>query len=813
MAKFRVRVNNKGKRWRKGHSSSSNPATNLHRRAAQDRFFQVNLGESNLTKEAVEKHDAFTGNDHEGDTPAGTSSKSATTFKTFETFASDWSMCSNKSFNKLLKNFNSNSAMHKEMLAVLAAIAEVIKENGGQETSTEYFGALMTALEASDNDDSSIMAILNVLGMGIKSVPKSVLQVKFGQITKVFMDLLVKYADSNQVSILRPLLGCLSVVLRAQEAAVWNEPSTINVLNSMLAFVTFSKPKVRKAAQHGIAVVVHGGEATPTALGHVGRHMIALIEEAVTGASGSTSVTTALHALTLLKDIMIAFPKKELKICIESVFKLMTLNNVLVTCCCLRSLHGMLGGGGSKRPSSSSLPPPTNARVISALFDFQPAPTDVQPTQAWLAVLQEAYLNLAKNDLSLCVANIGRLFTVVTELYLSERVECMNAATRTLDAATTDCLGPATASRQVAAQNATHLSSVVNTMQSRLASFQYHAAWTHILHLIAALFRSCGEHGSKTVLPLVRQLGELRDSNQFAHINELENAIGSAVRTMGPQLVLQVIPFQITDKKRDFKRSWLLPVLKDNIRVSTINFFTEYFLPLATSCRQESDRLKGINDQVGALSYDLLHAQIWALLPSFASQPTDIATSFPIIAKALGGILSSKKELRMSVMSCLRKLVCRSLESNQSDDLSTMARYAKNYLPILFNIYTTPTKATDEEGIRLASYETIKVYLKVVDSDLSYELFERATKKVEELEGEQKESAVGDTSKESVLDLVRALLCYQSAPTLLKLYGVIEAKISADDNPKEQKKYYRQVTIMHIFIILHTSICFILFLW
>ena len=40
-------------------------------------------------------------------------------------------------------NFKSDSAIHKDMLAVLAAITEVIKDNNGKETSTEYFGALV----------------------------------------------------------------------------------------------------------------------------------------------------------------------------------------------------------------------------------------------------------------------------------------------------------------------------------------------------------------------------------------------------------------------------------------------------------------------------------------------------------------------------------------------------------------------------------------------------------------------------------------------------------------------------------------------
>ena len=35
----------------------------------------------------------------------------------------------------------------QEMLAVLAAVTEVIKVQGGKETETEYFAALMSTLE------------------------------------------------------------------------------------------------------------------------------------------------------------------------------------------------------------------------------------------------------------------------------------------------------------------------------------------------------------------------------------------------------------------------------------------------------------------------------------------------------------------------------------------------------------------------------------------------------------------------------------------------------------------------------------------
>ena len=68
MGKLRVRTKGtKGKRWAKGHSSSSNPSTSKHREAAKSNFFQPfllnskpNTGEpttkGGLTEEALKQH-------------------------------------------------------------------------------------------------------------------------------------------------------------------------------------------------------------------------------------------------------------------------------------------------------------------------------------------------------------------------------------------------------------------------------------------------------------------------------------------------------------------------------------------------------------------------------------------------------------------------------------------------------------------------------------------------------------------------------------------------------------------------------------
>lgn len=70
------------------------------------------------------------------------------------------------------------------MLAVLAAVTEVIKEKGGQETETEYFAAFLTSLTTLESD-LSITAAVALINMVIKRVPPSLLRQRFSDISQV----------------------------------------------------------------------------------------------------------------------------------------------------------------------------------------------------------------------------------------------------------------------------------------------------------------------------------------------------------------------------------------------------------------------------------------------------------------------------------------------------------------------------------------------------------------------------------------------------------------------------------------------------
>merc|ERR1719309_1626752 len=134
-----------------------------------------------------------------------------------------------------------------------------------------------------------------------------------------------------------------------------------------------------------------------------------------------------------------------------------------------------------------------------------------------------------------------------------------------------------------------------------------------------------------------------------------------------------------------------------------------------------------MGDNIGYKTYEVLVYQIWSLLPGFCKDPVDLKESFKNIAKIIGTELSQKKEIRLDILTSIRHLVSRNLENKENRE--ELSRFSKNFLPIVFNLYTAVPLGSEEAGQRLAALETIKLYLKIANTDLVETMFDRALDK------------------------------------------------------------------------------------
>ncbi|XP_024590608.1 RRP12-like protein isoform X2 [Neophocaena asiaeorientalis asiaeorientalis] len=810
-------VSAKLKRWKKGHSSDSNPAISRHRQAARSRFFSRPSGKSDLTVDAVKLHNELqSGSLRLGKSEAPETAMEeeevapALTEKSSGTFLSGLSDCTNVTFSKVQRFWESSSAAHKEICAVLAAVTEVIRSQGGKETETEYFAALMTTMEAVESTES-LAAVAYLLNLVLKRVPSPVLIKKFSDTSKAFMDIMSAQASSGSTSALRWVLSCLATLLRKQDLEAWSYPVTLQVYHGLLSFTVHPKPKIRKAAQHGVCSVLKGsefmfGEKAPAhhpAAMSTAKFCIQEIEKS----GGSKEATTTLHMLTLLKDLLPCFPDGLVKSCSETLLRVMTLSHVLVTACAMQAFHSLFHA----KPSPGTLPAELNAQIITALYDYVPSENDLQPLLAWLKVMEKAHINLVRLHRDLGLGHLPRLFGTATTCLLSPHSQVVTAATQCLQEILKECVAPHMADigsvTSSASGPAQYVAKMFRAVEEGL-TYRFHASWSSVLQLLCVFFEACGRQAHPVMRKCLQSLCDLRLSPYSPHMAALDRAVGAAVASMGPEVVLEAVPLEIdgSEETLDFPRSWLLPVIRDHVRETRLGFFTAYFLPLATTLKRKAMDLAQAGSTVESKIYDTLQWQIWTLLPGFCTRPTDVATAFKGLARTLGTAISERPDLRVTVCQALRTLITKGCEAEA--DRAEVSRFAKNFLPILFNLYGQPIAAGDTPAPRRAVLETIKTYLTITEPQLVNGFLEKASEKVldpassdftrrhEDTDGAYPSPAstkpllgLLSLSRLSVLDLVVALAPRADEAAISKLYSTIRPYLESKAHGVQKKAY------------------------
>lgn len=789
--KLRSGTGSKLKRWKKGHSSDSNPQTSRFREAAKSRYFSRPTEKSDLTVDALKLHNEL----QAGPLELGAGRKDALmeedpdemlSEKTSGTFLSGLSDCSNLTFRKVQRFWQSNSAAHKEICAVLAAVTEVIRSQGGKETETEYFAALMTTLEVVDSADSQA-AVAYLLNLVMKRVPAPVLMSKFSDTTKALMEVMSKEATSDTSSSLRWILSCLATLLRKQDVSVWTYPSTLQAYHGLLSFTVHTKPKVRKAAQQGVCSILRGSDflftdnapASHPAAATTAKFCIKEMEQA----GVNKEDTTTLHVLGLLKELIGMFPLGAVKSCCETLLRVMTLSHVLVTASAMQAFHRLFSG----KPNASSLSPELNAQIITALYDYLPSKNDLQPLLAWLAVMEKAHVHLASLQSSLSLGHLPRLFSAAMSCLLSPHVQVVSAATNTLKTLLTECVAPhmkdvgiitATSS----AGNSSYVCKMFRIVEEGL-SYRFHASWPFVLQVLGCFYRVAGEQAHPIMTKSLQSLADLRSTPHFPFTGELDLAVGGAVESMGPEVVLGAVPLNITgfDDDMEFPRSWLVPVIRDHVKNAHLGFFASHFLPLATTLKQRAEELEQAGQKLEAKVYLTLQLQIWTMLPGFCTCAVDLVASFKTLARTLGMAISERPDLRLTVCQALRTIINKSCSTEE--EKAEVGRFSKNFLPILFNVYSQQPAAGESGTYRMAVLDTIKVYLTVTDMQMTCTFLQKAMDRLNSAESTE-------FTRLSVMDLVIAMAPFVDESTMTKTFELIRPYLETKD-PGMQKKAYR----------------------
>lgn len=234
-----------------------------------------------------------------------------------------------------------------------------------------------------------------------------------------------------------------------------------------------------------------------------------------------------------------------------------------------------------------------------------------------------------------------------------------------------------------------------------------------------------------------------------------------------------------------------MPLLREGITESTFEFFDSHILKWAAKCNQNWKKYQSTDEKRLAHVNELLCSQLWGLFPGFCRKPQDMY-NFKLVARNLGNVLNGSVNLRAPILDGLKELM-----TNVDDDgKEVLGKFAKNFLPILFNIYATKPSGTYEMELRTKTLDVIVDYLKITPNDKLAELFDVA-------KATHKSHEAGSFASESIFDIVECLAVYQSAEQLKDLFDDFIAVVlkrkwkkstvakSIEKLKKQQRKAYQ----------------------
>lgn len=672
-----------------------------------------------------------------------------------------------------MTRFRQDNPVHKDMLAILSGITDIIKENNGTQSSTEYYLGLINVLQTV-KEESQTMAALSLLTMGIKTVPEAVLRRTFADAGQLLFDLMQHFADREDHSAWKHLLFCMGALLRNQEYASWSSSSTQKYFDAILVFAVHSKPKLRRAAQQALASIVRGSSfmvppAEPTADEDESMTKPPPVQPAKSSHPMSSkltrfcvdkfnvenlanSQTVVLHTLGLLQTVISVIKADDLKVLCEQLLSIMTASNILIRTNCFQTLHALFS---SDRNNLNAV---LLGKLITALYDYQPDMMDSGQTLAWLTVLKQGQILLGKLDLLLCSKGLVKFVDIITgQLWNTSVAEVANGCSNAVREILHDCIQPCTVDEATAAVHRPFIVKIIESINGTISGAPFANNAQPLLVCLKHLFAICGKHFAAQLKEPLTVLGSIYDTESSMRV-QIEHVVAAAIESMGPEAVLDAIPLTESGGVMSLNRSWILPLLRESIKESTLEYFTNNILKLAVQCRQKWEKYSKDGNVPIAHTYELLCCQLWGLFPGFCRSPRD-PQNLKYIAQLLGKVLVENSELRSPVLDGLLQLCTDPAEGIQTE----LAKFAKNFMPILLNLYTTKPNTSYEAEQRETILAVIKAYLVLAPQPVRDQLFEKA---LAQLQTEE----VGKFLSDSLFDVVRLLAIYQSAEQLTDLF-------------------------------------------
>lgn len=734
---------------------------------------------------------------------------------------------------KIRTHVNSKLDNQKNLALILSAVEENIEEERNEKSPVAYFVSFLALLDQAVAEDgvkdvSVAAAAAYFLDMVLPFTPKALLKQRFGQILTKLAPVLT---DAEAEALLvRSLIGALETLLLAQDHQQWLSSGNVSPKRAVVGMLELSfdpRPKVRKRAQEAVNKILATPPALPSPLHAAAplcadlalKRLVSLMASAPKGRkkANKESASTIIHTLQLISAITSAnaWPADQVDALCDVLLEVSRTSDQFLVSAAFAAFDGLFSSMANEIDIDKF------TRVLDVIFDLKPPAEDAHLAASWLAVVASGVQSFARLLPQAALARAPAIFPIVAEFIASESKDIYVSALQCLIAIVTESipdnylLNPSATNgitQEIYDQVDEVITFVAEFIEKELLSIKYQHATKEILELVTACVLKLRTRANPDFINILEIVGLWRSNEEsnFAYNKEAENFIATCISTMGPEVVLGALPLNLAGSGTG--RAWMLPILRDNVRFASLNYYKENILPLVKVFAQKIDAAEN-KESMHVKIFQTIVDQIWSLLPHFCDLPTDLRTAFSDeFAASLADLLYSKVELRMNICHALRLLVESNFaysEGALADDelmlqefpieqarenVAYLAQKSSNVLSVLFNVFSSTMP--DSRGYVL---ETIDKYLQVIpDADLKLTFNKVCGLLKNALEEESGEEAPKKDAPPrlsvTMMDLVVAMAKYVPASSYNALFSIFSTTVVMSNNALIQKRAYRIVS-------------------
>ncbi|CCK70004.1 mRNA-binding protein RRP12 KNAG_0D02550 [Huiozyma naganishii CBS 8797] len=742
--------------------------------------------------------------------------------------------------SKVRSQATSKLLNQKTIAITLVAVEENISNfdtNEPGKNLINYLIAFLSLLDTATDAEGNIQnyevatSAVYLLDILLHYTPNQLLRSKF-------IDILTKVApyvviDTEEHSMLiRSAIGCLEALLVAQDAQAWNNTHNLAItprraLQGLLELSLDHRPKIRKRALESISVILSSPPAAPTSehvasLG-IADFVMASWQTAINELSqmgkkkkknqqqDEDALSNDVIKLNKLINTVVStgqWPSKYMEPLCDYLLEIIKSSNqylVASTFQCFENLFQSIADFSTKASEAKYL------LILDTIFSMKPANSDTHLASAWMAVIVKAMSTYASIQPLNCFERLPKVFEVFAAYLQSDSKEIAYSASQSLIGILTESVKDELLLRKY--ERVQKVDKIVGQLSKRFVDFlsvRYANSANEVLQVIAVAYQKFGYKSAKSIVDPLVIVDKWRNNEKHAHYMELQGGIelvvGSAITAMGPDVVLRILPLNLTNNQQP-GRAWLLPLLRDYTKHAKLSTFVTELTPVIKSFTEKIAPIAD-TESIQLKIFQTILDQLWSTLPHFTELPSDLRTAFTDeFAQELCSLMYSNVELRTTICHSLKVLVESNLAYTQNSleaplllqevfpveetvkNLEYLTSKAVNLLAVLFNVYTQT--APNTRGYILETIESLLKITTPVDLEKTFNnvctLLKDAMEKEAKLSGSNRS---GTQLTSTLLDIIITMVKYLPETSYAALFSIFDITIKST-NTLVQKRAYR----------------------